>query len=351
METAMATINKRVDQEGKVKYQARVRLKGCPTQTATFTRITDARKWVQQTEAAIREGRHFKTSESKKRTLGAMIDRYIDLFKPEKGRRAQLIWWRDRLGKHALADITPALIASGRDYLLNTLTQKGQPRSPSTVVRYIAAISHVFTIGIKEFGWVESSPVAKISKPREPAGRVRFLSDEEREKLLDACRVSESLILYTVVVVAISTGMRCSELMNLTWSQVDFARQQIILEKTKNGTCRTIPLVGFALELLKKHLEKRGLKTQLLFPGRVASKPIAIRRPWLAALKKAGVQDFKFHDLRHCAASYMAMSGSSLVEIGILLGHKRLEVTKRYSHLSQKHISKVVERMNQEVFG
>jgi integrase len=218
-------------------------------------------------------------------------------------------------------------------------------------VRYIAAISHVFTVGIKEFGWVESSPVAKISKPREPAGRVRFLSDEEREKLLDACKVSESPILYTVVVVAISTGMRCSELMNLIWSQIDFARQQIILEKTKNGTCRTIPLVGLALELLKKHLEERGLKTQLLFPGKVVSKPIAIRRPWLTALKKAGIQDFKFHDLRHCAASYMAMSGSSLVEIGILLGHKRLEVTKRYSHLSQKHISKVVERMNQEVFG
>lgn len=168
---------------------------------------------------------------------------------------------------------------------------------------------------------------------------------------MEACRASESDILYLVVVIALSTGMRQSEIMNLTWSQIDFIRQQIILEKTKNKTCRTIPLASRALELLKKHAEEGGLKTNLVFPGKIPSKSIAIRRPWLTAIGKAGISDFKFHDLRHPAASYLAMSGSSLVEIGILLGHKRLEVTKRYAHLSQKHISKIVERMNEEIFG
>ncbi len=76
-----------------------------------------------------------------------------------------------------------------------------------------------------------------------------------------------------------------------------------------------------------------------------------LRKAWISALKQAGIKDFRFHDLRHSAASYMAMSGSSLVEIGILLGHKHLEVSRRYSHLTQKHISKVVERMNEEIFG
>lgn len=347
----MATINKRVDKDGNVRYQARIRLKGHPTETGTFTRITDAKKWVQQTEAAIQEGRYFKTSESKKRTLADTIDRYIDLFKPEKGRRAQLLWWKNRIGSYLLADITPAIIASGRDDLLKSNTKRGRERSPSTVVRYIAALSHVFTVTIKEFGWIETSPVSKISKPREPEGRVRFLSDEERIKLIEACKASESPVLHLVVVLAISTGMRQSEIMNLTWSQIDFIRQQIILEKTKNKTCRTIPLASLALDLLRKHAEKGGLKTNLVFPGKISMKPIAIRRPWVAVIKQTGIKDFRFHDLRHSAASYMAMTGSSLVEIGVLLGHKRLEVTKRYSHLSQRHITKVVERMNEEIFG
>jgi integrase len=347
----MATINKRVDKDGKVKFQVSIRLKGFPTQTDTFERLTDAKRWVQQTEAAMREGRHFKTAEAKKRTLGEMIDKYIELFKPEKGRNAQLIWWKARLGKYVLADITPAIIALGRDDLLKENTKRGRIRTSSTVVRYIAALSHVFTVGIKEFGWIETSPVSKITKPKEPPGRVRFLSDEERVRLLEACKVSDSPILYLVVVLAISSGMRASELMTLTWSQIDFIRQQIILEKTKNKTHRTIPLTGLALDLLKEHAKEGGLKTNLVFPGKIPNKPIAIRRSWLTALKKAQIKNFRFHDLRHSAASYMAMTGSSLVEIGILLGHKRLEVTKRYSHLSQQHLSKMVERMNEEIFG
>ena len=78
----MATINKRLDQDGNTRFQVIIRLKGHPTQTATFARVTDAKKWAQHTEAAIREGRHFKTSEAKKHTLGDMIDRYIELFNP-----------------------------------------------------------------------------------------------------------------------------------------------------------------------------------------------------------------------------------------------------------------------------
>ena len=196
-----------------------------------------------------------------------------------------------------------------------------------------------------------SLPISKITKPREPSGRVRFLSDDERERLLNACKASDNPFLYVVVVLAISSGMRQSEIMNLTWQQVDLKRKQIILEKTKNKTCRTIPLASLALDLLLEHLQECQLHHHLLFPGKIAGKPMDLRKAWISALKQAGIKDFRFHDLRHSAASYLAMSGCSLVEIGVLLGHKRLEVTKRYAHLSQKHISKIVERMNTEIFG
>jgi len=137
----------------------------------------------------------------------------------------------------------------------------------------------------------------------------------------------------------------------LAYQQVDMQRKQIILEKTKNKTCRTIPLANLALDLLEKHLQERQLHHQLLFPGKIQGKPMDLRKAWMSALRQAEIKNFRFHDLRHSAASYMAMSGSNLVEIGVLLGHKRLEVTKRYSHLSQKHVSKAVERMNEEIFG
>lgn len=192
----MATINKRKDQDGNMRFQAIVRLKGFPTQTATFTRLTDAKQWIQSTESAIREGRHFKTSEAKKYTLKSTIDRYIKLFNPPYYKKAQLDWWKKKIGHYVLCDITPAVIATGRDELLQGVTSKGTQRSPSTVVRYIAALSHVFIIAIKEFGWIDSSPVSKITKPREPLGRVRFLSDEERERLLLACKASYNSFLY-----------------------------------------------------------------------------------------------------------------------------------------------------------
>jgi integrase len=183
----MGTINEREDQNGNTRFQAIIRIKGHPTQTETFSTLTHAKRWIQQEEAAIREGRNFKLAESKKHTLGEMIDRYIKQFNPPAYKQAQLIWWKTQLGHCLLYNVTPSLIAEGRDELLQGMTPRGR-RTPSTAVRYIAALSHIFTVGIKEFGWIETSPVSKIMKPREPAGRVRFLNDEERERLLQACK-------------------------------------------------------------------------------------------------------------------------------------------------------------------
>ena len=107
-----------------------------------------------------------------------------------------------------LADLTPALIVEQRDKLIRENTVKKTLRSPSTVVRYLAALSHALTIAVKEWGWLDDSPMRKVSKPREPRGRVRFLSDDERKSLLEACKVDSNLFLYTIVVIALSTGMR-----------------------------------------------------------------------------------------------------------------------------------------------
>jgi integrase len=145
---------------------------------------------------------------------------------------------------------------------------------------------------------------------------------------------------------------------------VDLARGAIRLEHTKNRERRALPLAGPALELMKARRAahaKAGAEA-LVFPAappppRPGSrapkgpKPVDLRYAWRRALAAAGVSDFRFHDLRHSAASYLAMNGASLAEIAAVLGHKTLAMVKRYAHLSDPHTADVVTRMNRAVFG
>lgn len=346
----MAAINKHVSSDGKTTYRARIRLKGYPLQTATFNRLTDAKKWVQDTESAIREGRHFKTAEAKKHTLAEMVDRYIKDVLPSKPKQIkdqghQLGWWKDKLGSRLLSDVTTALIVECRDSL-------GETRSPATVVRYMAALSHAFTIAVNEWQWLEDSPMRKVKKPKEARGRVRFLDDDERAKLLTACKESSNSWLYTCVILALSSGMRQGELMGLKWSDVYLKDSYLILHETKNNERRRVPLSGLALALLNEHSKVRRLDSTLLFPSnKDPQKHIDLRKPWETAIKQAGINDFHWHDLRHCTASYLAMNGASLAEIAEVLGHKTLQMVKRYAHLSDGHVSNVVASMNEKIFG
>jgi integrase len=350
----MATIEKRNTGEG-VTYRVKVRIKGHPAQCASFGRLTDARRWAQSTEAAIRERRYFKTTEAQRHTVGEMIDRYVRDIIPEKGRWArdqvqQLLWWRGEFGTLFLADVTPAVIGEARDKLAR-MTVRGSQRSPSTVIRYMAALSHAFALAIKEWGWLEDSPLRKVSRPREPRGRIRFLSDEERTRLLQECRKSRSRDLYIAVVLSLSTGARRAEILGLRWPQVDFDRRAITLLQTKNGEVRSLPLVNHALELVKERSRVRCIDTDLVFPARQRSMPINLRDAFHDAMRRAEIKNFRWHDLRHCTASYLAMNGATLAEIAEVLGHKTLAMVKRYAHLSQAHTTRVVEDMNSKIFG
>ena len=354
----MANIERRITDDGKVSFRVKVRIKGFPVQSATFERKTDANKWGQATEAAIRENRHFKTSEAKRHTLTELIERYVKYVLPTKPKNArdqlrQFEWWKSEIGSYALADVTPSLIAQHRDKLINGLTHHGKRRSPATVNRYMAALSVTFTTAVKEWGWIENNPLLKVTKSKESRGRVRFLSQDEHEALLKACKDSANPYLYPVVVLALSTGMRQGEIMGLTWDAVDLPKGRAILHETKNGERRAVSLTGHALELIKELNKVRRIDSKLLFPSKdkAIQKPMDLRSPWETAVKKAGLDDFHFHDLRHTAASYFAMNGASLAEIAEILGHKTLQMVKRYAHLSEGHTAKVVESMNRKIFG
>jgi len=340
----------------QTSYRVMVRLKGHPPQYATFSRKTDASKWAQDTESAIREGRYFKTAESKRHTLGEMLDRYqgeVLALKSESKRRDQdrhLRWWKENLGHYTLADITPAVLVEQRGKLAAPSTNGKKQRSPATVNRYLTSLSHAFTVAANEWGWLESNPVRKVARLKEPRGRVRMLSDTERTDLLAACQGSADRRLYPLVVLALSTGARRGELMNLRWGDVDLKRGLAVLHKTKNEDRRAMHITGLALEQMNQLGKIRRLDSDLVFADSMG-RPIFPRGVWEEALAEAKLKDFRFHDLRHSAASYLAMNGATLAEIAEVLGHKTLEMVKRYSHLTEQHTSKVVARMNEQIFG
>ena len=355
----MPTIETRKSDDGKITYRVKVRLKGHPVQTATFDRKTDAKKWAQDIESAIRQRRYFPTTEARRRTLQELAEKYIATVAPTlrsaSDRVRHLEWWKKRLGSYFLADISTAMIADERDHLLiSTETRSALPRKPATVVRYLASLSHAFAGAKKEWQWVDVNPVLNVKKPREPRGRIRFLNVEQRERLLEACGSSKNRYLYSAVVVTLHTGLRLSELMGLEWADVDLTKQRVVIRDSKNEDSRAVPLVGLALAAMQKHSKVRRLDSLLVFPRRGPkgrTRPANMRAPWLAALHAANIEDFHWHDMRHDAASSLLTSGATLSEVGEILGHRCAEMTKRYSHLAESHARAVLERMSQKVFG
>lgn len=360
----MASIQKRKTKSGELTYRVQVRLKGHPTETATFERLTDARRWAQQTEAAIREGRHFKTSVAKKYTLSGAIDRYerevLTHADNPTNRKTYLKYWKQAIGEYSLADVTSSLITEHRNALIGKENEYGRTIGTATANRYLQALGHVLNVAMKEWEWINENPVYKIERYKEPRGRVRYLSDEERSALLSACKASENPYLYTIVALALSTGARKMEILGLKWQDVDFERRLIVLHETKNNERRVLPLQGHALGLMREHSKVRKLGCDYVFPsqkvkkdhhGKLVYQPIDVRTAWQNALNKAGITNFRFHDLRHSAASYLAMNGASLAEIAEVLGHKTLSMVKRYAHLSEAHTSSVVASMNEKIFG
>lgn len=362
----MAVIEKRKGKDGKPVFRVKVRLKGHPQESATFDRKTDAAHWAQKRETEIREGRYFKHAKASKATLADLIERYLELELPKRrtnqtSTKTHLQWWREHIGHLLLQDISTSALSEARDRLLqsavkthkySTKKNKGRYKSPATVVRYMASLSHAFSVAAKEWEWIEQNPMLKVKKPREPRGRVRFLSDDERDRLLKACKQHHCPYLYTVVVIALSTGARYSEILNLCWADIDLSREIAFLQKTKNQERRAMHLTHHALTLMKKlHADMSPHLNDFVFRRADGKKPKDVRKCWYEVVKKIGLKDFRFHDLRHSAASYLAMNGATLAEIAEVLGHKTLQMVMRYAHLSDQHTAKVVERMNRKIFA
>lgn len=354
----MATITERTGANGKTAYRVRIRMSGYPDQSATFSSKTAAKKWAKVTEAAIIEGRHFSSQKAKRRTLAAAIDRYLDDHLPglsqseQRNRRRHLEYWRKHLGKMTLAhlcnDAEP--IRQAKKGLARSKTARGQKRSTSTINRYHASLSKLFTCAMR-WGWCASNPMLMVEKGAEHPGRDRYLSDGELERLLEATAASRDPYLDIVVKLALTTGGRYGEVLGLTWRNVSIERETVTFRDTKNKDSRTVPLVEPALSAVVELHSRRRKDSELLFPWSRPDRPKNIRKGWSKALEAAGIEDFKFHDLRHTCASYLAMNGARPSELAAVLGHKTLAMVKRYSHVGEQHTAALVRDMAAKRFS
>jgi integrase len=220
-------------------------------------------------------------------------------------------------------------------------------RKPSTLNRYKSALSAVFTWAKRRRllprGWV--NPCREIQALPEKNARTRFLSADERERLLGVARVSECEKLYGFILMALTTGARRGELLGLRHSDLDLEAGTATLHTSKNGRPRVLPLTATVVTEIKR-LGKPATPSALLFCGRYRTdKPMQFMTAWHTALRVARIDNFKVHDLRHSAASYCAQAGASLLEIADLLGHQSLDVTRRYSHLTVQNKRALVDRV------
>jgi integrase len=343
----MASIKEALDKFGRKCWRVRIRIEGFDTISKTlgapdFLSKKQAQDWAMRQELVLKE---------RKRTIeagiitGKPLNEAIEHYKTHKtfkghGHRGSihlaLDWWASRFGDVDMADVTPVMVAQGRDELLFV------DYAPGTVKKFLQALSGLYAMG-NDLGWVKGSPEKDVKRPTEPRARVRYLADDELTTLLKEVRRCANPALPVIVMLALCTGARRGELLNLKWADVDFARRRVYLMQTKTDKPRAAHLIDQALASLKTYAEAVAQKTYV-FESK-DGRPLNISRTWQRIIKRAKLDDFHFHDLRHSAASFLAMNGVPTVQIADILGHKTLAMVGRYAHLSEDSNRQALEAM------
>jgi len=265
------------------------------------------------------------------KNLNALVDRYSEHVKTSLRSWVnpyhQSQEFLEYMKKVGVTEPTPLHIEQYREYLYRRIRQ-------ASINRHMACLRHMFNLGIR-WGLWDKNPVQGFKFYNEKRfRRTRYLTNEEIGKLLSSLKSDARF----AVLLTINTGVRRGELLNLTWSDVDLQARHIVLKETKSGEPRFVPLNSTVCDLLQSQKVKSGKVVKLGKSG--------LRFQFEKAAKQAGLENFRFHDLRHTFASHLVMSGTDLMTVKELLGHKTLDMTMRYSHLSQTHKQKAVENLS-----
>jgi len=217
----------------------------------------------------------------------------------------------------------------------NYKQKRSEEVKPATVNRELACMKHMFNLSIK---WKKASknPVTEVKFFKENNKRLRFLSEEEIHRLIEC----SSPQLKPIVITAITTGMRLNEILSLQWKDIDFDTNLIILDETKGGSSRKIPINDVLKEILFE-LKNKSVN-EFVFENSFGKPYKDVRTTFRTALNKSGIKDVTFHTLRHTFASHLVMANVNLKTVQELLGHRTIQMTMRYAHLSAKHKQQAV---------
>lgn len=270
-------------------------------------------------------------------TFHDLVERYIpySLGRHNSESRKYVIRKLDRIfGSYKLLDINAEVIEKFQTQLLKEGLQ------PGGVNRQVSLLKAMFT---KAFDWgmIPESHLKEVRKVKPLKGektRLRYLTVEECHRLISCCPPW----LQDIVIFALNTGMRRGEILSLRWKDVDLKNRIILIPNTntKTGTKREIPMNETVFRLLSRMVRPMDSEQKVFNP------PARIREPFEKACRKAGIHDFRFHDLRHTFASHLVMSGVDIQTVSKLLGHASLTMTLRYAHLSSAHLAQGIRALD-----
>ncbi len=343
----MAKLRKRINKQG-VSWQIDYYDPQGKRVMKCFPLKKEAEAYLGKVQAAKKEGRYHDVFDVKRETritFNELADRYEENFGTQNFFKSFKFYavktFRQAFGDMRLSEITYLDLETYRNRRKATPTKRGGTRADATVNREIATFKHMLNKAV-EWGLLETSPFTRGKRLlfRENNHRLRFLSEMEVEALLKVCPPH----LKPIVEAAIHTGMRRGEILSLGWEQI--RNGLIYLTETKSGKARQIPINDRLGQLLRELRQKNQLKSQYVFCGPDGKRLFWVTRSFNTACRKAGLENFRFHDLRHTFASHLVMKGASLKAVQELLGHADLKMTMRYAHLSQGHLKDSVNLLN-----
>jgi integrase len=304
---------------------------------------TVAKEVLAKKKAEASEGRYVSSAKKPSPLLEEIAAEYLKYYranrKPRSVERHEMAYKalsRELAGKR-LSTITPLVLEQYKQ------TRKEQGRSEVTINRELAFLKNLFTMAI-QWGRAHENPVKQVQMFREDNGRTRFLTNEEEVRLLSECGAH----LRPVVIAAIHTGFRKSELLSLTWGNVNFRHQLVTVEAgyAKNSEARSVPMTSLLTETLKP-IRINGDPKSSVFRNSAGKPYRNISTAFNSAVKRARITDFTFHDLRHTFASRLVMRGVDLTTVKELMGHKHINMTLRYAHLAPGHKRSAISVLDQ----
>lgn len=350
----MAAIYKRKDSKGRVVgWRAVVRFDGRPAICKQHARKEEAQDWANEIERQIKQCQFNFELYKNKHTFNELVERYRNDGALEHIRSVEdvirhLEYWTSRFSSYALVHLTSELIGKERRLLAEKPTNKGEQRSNSTVNRYIASLSALFSHAVK-LKWINENPCFSLSKLKENPGRDRVLTQDEITRLLAACKQSKSPYLHCIVLISLTTGARQGEILNLEWRHVDFDNKLAYLKETKNGRPRSIALVDAVIEELQTLYQQRNSAKPLVFASKTAFGKVDLKKAWKAALDCAGIKECRAHDMRHTFCTLAAQQGASNLELATAMGHRTLNMLQRYTHLDVQVTKKFSKHISEQI--